>query len=42
MSEENGKAEKEVRQVVAWVVNELNRRKIKRKTTKKEKKIMQK
>ena len=33
---------KEVRQVVAWAANELNRRKIKRKATKKEKKIMQK
>ena len=33
---------KEVRQVVAWAVNELNRRKIKRKATKKEKKIIEK
>ena len=33
---------KEVRQVVSWAANELNRRKIKRKATKKEKKVMQK
>ena len=33
---------KEVRQVVTWAANELNRRKIKRKAIKKEKKIMQK
>ena len=33
---------KEVRQIVTWATNELNRRKIKRKATKKEKKIMQK
>ena len=33
---------KEVRQVVAWTVNELSRRKIKRKAANKEKKIMQK
>ena len=31
-----------MRQVVAWATNELNRRKIKRKATKKQKKIMQK
>ena len=33
---------KEVRQVVTWAANKLNRRKIKRKATKKEKKSMQK
>ena len=33
---------KEMRQVFAWAANELNRRKIKRKATKEEKKIMQK
>ena len=33
---------KELRQILAWISNEIHRRKIKRKSTKKEKEILQK